>query len=385
MRAIHRLSASFVKTSPQGKYCDGAGLWLNVRKDNTRSWFFRYTHHNKRREMGLGPVTKLSLKEARELTRYYSDILKEGNDPIVFREQTILKQQSNIFQEIAKAAFESKKAELKNEGKNGRWFSPLELHVIPHIGNLPIEKLTANIIRNVLAPLWHEKADTARKALNRINICLKYAAALGLDVDLQACMKARALLGKPRATSTNIPAMPWQEVPAFYQSLDDKILSNLALKLLILTGVRSYPLRYLRLEQIDKDIWTIPKENMKGIVGKVSDFRVPLSDEALRVIEKSLPFEKNGFLFSGLRGNSISDATMAKYMTVCGLTYRPHGFRSSLRDWIAETTSTPFEIAETVLAHTVGSSVTKAYMRTDFLEQRHVLLEQWASFISGKA
>ncbi len=255
--------------------------------------------------------------------------------------------------------------------------------MIPHIGNLPIEKLTANIIRNVLAPLWHEKADTARKALNRINICLKYAAALGLDVDLQACMKARALLGKPRATSTNIPAMPWQEVPAFYQSLDDKILSNLALKLLILTGERSYPLRYLRLEQIDKNIWTIPKENMKGIVGKVSVFRVPLSDEALRVIEKTLPFEKNGFLFSGLRGNPISDATMAKYMTVCGLTYRPHGFRSSLRDWVAETTSTPFEIAETVLAHTVGSSVTKAYMRTDFLEQRRVLLELWASFISG--
>ncbi|MBX4336388.1 tyrosine-type recombinase/integrase [Bartonella raoultii] len=382
MRAIHKLSAAFVKAFPQGKYCDGAGLWLNVRKDNTRSWFFRYTHHNKRREMGLGPVTRLSLKEARELARYYSDILKEGNDPIIFREQTVLKQQSNMFKEIAQAAFESKKAELKNEGKNGRWFSPLELHVIPHIGNLPIEQLTANIIRNVLAPLWHEKADTARKALNRINICLKYAAALGLDVDLQACIKARALLGKPRATSTNIPAMPWQEVPAFYQNLDDKILSNLALKLLILTGVRSHPLRYLRLEQIDKNIWTIPKENMKGIVGKVSDFRVPLSDEALKVIEKSLPFEKNGFLFAGLTGKPISDASMSKYMTVCGLTYRPHGFRSSLRDWIAETTSTPFEIAETVLAHSVGSSVTKAYMRTDFLEQRHALLEQWAAFIT---
>lgn len=169
------------------------------------------------------------------------------------------------------------------------------MHVIPHIGSLSIEKLTANIIRNVLAPLWHEEADTARKALNRINICLKYAAALGLDVDLQACMKARALLGKTRATPTNIPAMPWQEISAFYQNLDDKILSNLALKLLILTGVRLYPLRYLRLEQINKDIWTIPKENMKGIVGKVSDFRVPLSHEALKVIEKSLPFEKKGF------------------------------------------------------------------------------------------
>ncbi len=250
---------------------------------------------------------------------------------------------------------------------------------------MPIEQLTANIIRNVLSPLWHEKADTARKALNRINICLKYAAALGLDVDLQACMKARALLGKTRVTSTNIPAMPWQEVPAFYQSLDDKILSNLALKLLVLTGVRSYPLRYLRLEQIDKGIWTIPKENMKGIVGKVSDFRVLLSDEALKVIEKSLFFEKNGFLFVGFAGKPISDVTLSKFMKNKGFDYRPHGFRSSLRDWIAETTSTPFEIAETVLAHSVGISVTKAYMRTDFLEQRHVFLEQWVAFITGAA
>ncbi len=82
-----------------------------------------------------------------------SDILKESNDPIVFREQTILKQQNNIFQEIVLATFESKKAKLKNEGKNERWLSPLELHVIAQIGSLPIEKLTANIIRNFFAPL----------------------------------------------------------------------------------------------------------------------------------------------------------------------------------------------------------------------------------------
>lgn len=170
-------------------------------------------------------------------------------------------------------------------------------HSAEPIGSLSIEKLIANIIRNVLSSLWREKADTARKALNRINICLKYAAVLGLNVDLQACMKARALLGKPRVASTNISAMPWQEIPAFYQSLDGKILSNLALKLLILIGARSYPLRYLRLEQIDKNIWTIPKGNMKGIVGKVSDFRVLLSHEALKVIEKSFPFEKNSFFY----------------------------------------------------------------------------------------
>ncbi len=177
--------------------------------------------------------------------------------------------------------------------------------------------------------------------------------------------------------------MPWKEVSAFYQSLDDNIVSNLALKLLILTGVRSMPIRHIRLEEINQSIWTIPKENMKGIVGKVFDFRVPLTNEAIAIIEKAKRIEKNGFLFVGNSGKPISDMTLSKFMKDRGIAYRPHGFRSSLRDWITETTSTPFEIAEFTLSHSVGNSVTKAYMRTDFLEQRRVLLEQWSSFVTG--
>ncbi|WP_455481570.1 hypothetical protein V4P56_03515 [Bartonella sp. B35(2025)] len=130
------------------------------------------------------------------------------------------------------------------------------------------------------------------------------------------------------------------------------------------------PIRHIRSEEINESIWTIPKENMKGIVGKVSDFHVPLTIEALAVIEK---VKRNGFLFVGSSGKSISDVTLFKFMKGRGINYRPHGFRLILRDWIAETTSTPFEIAETILAHLVGNTVTKAYMRTDFLEQCRVL------------
>ncbi len=115
---------------------------------------------------------------------------------------------------------------------------------------------------------------------------------------------------------------------------------------------------------------------MKGIVGKVSDFRVLLTTEALAVIETAKKNRKNGFLFAGSSGKPISDITLSKFMKDKGFDYRPHGVCSSLRGWIAETTSTPFEIAESVLAHSVGNSVTKAYMRTDFLAQRRVLLEQ---------
>ena len=129
------------------------------------------------------------------------------------------------------------------------------------------------------------KADTARKALNRTNLVIRHAAALGLDVDIGLAEKTKLLLGKTRHVVKHIPSMPWQEAPAFYQTLDDKSLPQLALRLLMLTGLRSNPVRHAHLDEIDGDIWTIPGEKMKGRKGKTSDFRAPLTPEALHVIK----------------------------------------------------------------------------------------------------
>ena len=171
--------------------------------------------------------------------------------------------------------------------------------------------------------------------------------------------------------------MNWQDVPEFNQSLGSSP-TELALKLLILTAVRSYPLRHIHEDQIEGDLWTIPAAHMKGRVGATSDFRVPLSGEALSVIEQARPFSRDGYLFPGTRKGVISDMTMSNYMKRLGLEARPHGFRSSFRDWCAEATDTPREIAETALGHVTGGSVERAYRRTDYLEQRHDLMERWA-------
>lgn len=385
-RTRDRLSALSVKNFPKGKYADGAGLWLIKTAQNQGRWVFRFDLNKKRREMGLGSCSVVSLKEARLKATVCRDLLQQGIDPIRKRNNEKLKRSidSISLREIVLSAFEAKKSELKNEGTAARWLTPLTLHVFPKLGDIAITELTQIDIKECLSPIWKSKNETASKALSRLNIAIKHAAARGIDVDMQLVPKAKALLGKFIQNVQNIPAMPWQEVPAFYQSLDDRIVSNLALKLLILTGVRSMPIRHIRLEQINQSIWTIPKENMKGIVGKVFDFRVPLTAEAIAIIEKAKTIEKNGFLFVGNSGNPISDMTLSKFMKDRGIAYRPHGFRSSLRDWIAETTSTPFEIAEFTLSHSVGNSVTKAYMRTDFLEQRRVLLEQWSCFVTGR-
>jgi len=177
--------------------------------------------------------------------------------------------------------------------------------------------------------------------------------------------------------------MQWQDVPAFYASLEEASLTHLALRLTILTGVRSAPLRQIRDEQIEGDVWTIPAEMMKGRKGATEAFRVPLSTEAQRVIDLARPHARNGFLFPNTRGGVISDMTLSRYMERRGLDARPHGFRTSLRTWLAEATDTPHEVAETMLGHTVDSSVVRAYRRTDFLEQRAKLAGRWAGHVTG--
>ncbi|WP_417435315.1 tyrosine-type recombinase/integrase [Hoeflea sp.] len=385
-RSLNRLSAAFVNSGARGKFADGGGLWLFKRPDGGGQWVLRVTIHGRRREMGLGALTDVSLKQARQQAEHWRAVVREGKDPIKERDRQRREAARNIhvLEDIALDAFESRKAELKGDGKAGRWFSPLELHVLPKLGKVPVAELDQRDIRDVLAPIWHTKADTARKALNRLGICLRHAAALGLDVDLQATDKARALLGKQRHRPENVPALPWQEVPAFYQNLSDGSVTHLALRLLILTGVRSGPLRHVREDQIDGGVWTIPGEMMKGRRDATADFRVPLSAEALSIIEQARPLARNGFLFPSIRKGVISDATMARLMERRQLEARPHGFRSSLRDWIAETTDTPHDIAETCLGHLVGGSVERAYRRTDYLEQRRALMERWAQHVTGR-
>lgn len=387
VRASNRLSAKGALALAPGKYADGAGLWL-VKDDPARGkWVLRVTVHGRRREMGLGPFPAVSLAEARRKAEDARGIVRDGSDPIKAREKARRDAVRNLhlLEDVARDCFESRKAELKADGLAGRWFSPLEIHVLPKLGKMPVAEIDQTDIRDCLRPIWHDKAETARKAINRLSLCLKHAAALGLTVDLQATEKARALLGKPRHKAENIPALSWQDVPAFYSSLDGGTVTHLALRLLILTGVRSNPLRFLHESQIEGDIWTIPADAMKGRKDATTDFRVPLSPEALHVIEQARSHAREGFLFPSVRKGVISDATMARLMERREMEARPHGFRSSLRDWLAEATDAPHDVAETMLGHMVGGSVERAYRRTDFLEQRRALLARWAQHVTGQS
>ena len=177
------------------------------RETGSAQWVLRVTVHGRRREMGLGSYPALTLKDARDAAAKWRNLAAQEVDPIKQREKERREAVRNlhILKDIAEDAFNSRKAELKGDGEAGRWWTPLKLHILPKLGKVPVAEIDQTDIRDTLAPIWHSKADTAKKALNRLGICLTHAAALGLDVDLQATEKAKALLGRQRHKVTVRP------------------------------------------------------------------------------------------------------------------------------------------------------------------------------------
>ncbi|MCL5779089.1 tyrosine-type recombinase/integrase [Limibaculum sp. FT325] len=381
MRPINKLTDRAARTAAPGKYNDGAGLWLVKRSDGGAQWVVRIAIHGRRREMGLGSLSEVSLKEAREAARSARAQARSGVDPIRERQRRRREAEgaAHTLAEVTSDCFAARKSSLKNEGKAARWMGPLECHVLPRLGEFPVAEIDQNGIRDVLGPIWHEKPAVAKKAIERLGVVLRHAAALGLDVDIQAVAKAKALLGKPRHEVRHYPSLPWPRVPEFYASLGDGA-TQLAMRLLILTAARSGEIRLMREEELSGDLWIVPAERMKGGI----EHRVPLSDEALRVVEAARQQARNGYLFPGQRAKPISDMTLTALMKRRGMEERPHGFRSSFRTWCAEATDTPREIAETALAHVSGGKVELSYRRTDYLEHRRALMQRWADHVTRR-
>jgi len=367
-----------VKNLGPGKHADGQGLWLIKREKSVGRWMLRLVVHGKRREMGLGRWPDVSTGEARERAAEARKQLRDGMDPIEERAKLRRRVDRLTVSDAIEQCFEARKAELKGDGEAGRWMSPLKVHVIPKIGSKAIEDLDQHALKDLLAPIWHDKPQAASKALNRINLTLKHAAALGLDVDLQATMKTRALLGKQRHQVEHIPAMPYAEVPAFYRSLESETgIAALALRFLILTAARTSEVRLATFGEIEDDVWSLAATRTKN--GR--EHAIPLSKLALGIITDAKARASNEFLFAAYRGKPISDAVMSKFMRDRGLKARPHGFRASFRTWLEEQTDAPFEVKEAALGHHVDTGVVGAYQRSDRFEQRKRMTCYWSSWL----
>lgn len=380
MTLYNALTQLKIRNLGSGKHFDGRGLMLVKRRKEAGKWMLRISVGGKRREMGLGRWPDVSLAEARERAYDARKQLRDGVDPIQSRQADALKEKRLSVAEAIEKCYTARQAELKGDGKAGRWLSPLSVHVIPKIGSMAIDDVDQHVLKKTLEPIWHKKPDTARKAMNRINLTLKHAAALGLDVDLQAVMKTQALLGKRRHAVKHIPSLPYRDAPKFYRWLCDKnFVSAFALRFLILTVARTSEVRFATADEIEGNVWTLEPTRTKTATAH----RVPLSGEAQRVLDTRPIIGDGNLLFPTAKGKPMSDATMSRMMEREKLEARPHGFRATFRTWVEEQTDASYEVKETALGHQVGSDVERAYQRSDLLGKRRVLLDQWAEFLTA--
>ena len=361
-----------------GKYSDGQGLWLVKRGKDAGKWILRVVISAKRREMGLGRWPDVSIAEARDRAATARLKLRDGVDPIQVRAKSKRIVKRLTLKEAIDGCYKAKQAELKNDGTAGRWMSPLLSHIIPKLGSIPVEDINQHSLVDTLGPIWHDKPEVARKALNRVNLTLKHAVALGLNVDLQAPMKAKALMGKQRHEVTHIPALAYVEAPKFYQWLCTiEHTAALALRFLMLTVARTSEVRLATFDEIEADVWTLAPERTKTN----REHRVPLTQEALKIIGIARRRSPNEHLFPALKEQPISDMAMSSFMKREGYEARPHGFRATFRTWVEEQTEAPFEVKEAALGHMVDAGVVGAYQRSDRLEKRRKLMQSWEMWL----
>lgn len=370
------------------------GLCLRVSDTGARSWILRATIGAKRRDLGLGAYPAVTLAQAKELARGARDVIRQGRDPLLERQaaRSALRasQASAITFEKAAAAFiKTKEVEWSNPKHIQQWRNTLEDYAFPLIGKMNVADVVRAHVLQILEPIWLTKTETATRVRQRIENVLDWAEAHGARQGKNpATWKGNLdkLLAAPRKVSKvkHHPAVPVDLAAEFYRKLQ-KIPGSAAraLEVLTLTATRSNEVLGAKWEEFDfeKRIWTIPADRMKAKV----EHRVPMSGSLIRVLREHPHHEGIDFVFVGTRSlGKLSDMTMTVLMRrmKLGVKAVPHGMRSTFRDWVAEQTDFPRDMAEKALAHTLESSVEAAYQRGDMMERRRAMMEAWAQFLA---
>ncbi len=377
-----KLTAAQVRNlKTPGRYMDGDGLALVITAPQKGYWVLRATVNGRRRDIGLGSLDLVRLAEAREAAIDMRRDIQRGIDPVAERKRQKIEIPS--FKAAAKKFHAEQTASWKNGKHQDQWLNTLESYAFPKLGDRLVNDIEGPLIREVLLGIWLSKPETARRVKQRIGVVLDWAYANGMR-STEAPMRSlnRALPRQPKKDG-HFAAMPYEDVPAFIQHLRKRnSVTRLALEFLILTAARSGEVRGAKWSEIDLEskLWTVPADRMK--VGK--KHTVPLTAAALDVLEQARPFyaECSDLVFPGRNVlRPLSDMTLLKVMRCAELPFTVHGFRSSFRDWAAERSSFPGEVAEAALAHTVANRVEAAYRRTDYLDKRKLLMKDWADFL----
>lgn len=386
-----------------------SGLLLQLTPYGGRTWLLRTSVAGRRREIGLGGFPEVPLAQARDRARDIKDKIRSGIDPIEERKSAraalVMSQKRGLsFSNATDQYLAAKLDEFKNAKHRQQWQNTLQTYAMPELGTMLVNDIGVHDVLRVLEPIWKSKTETASRVRGRIEAVLSWATVAGHregDNPARWAGNLKELLpaASKIAKQNNQPALHIHDAPRWFAALQGRSgMGTSALRFAALTASRSQEVRGACWEEIDlaEALWIIPAARMK----MDREHRVPLAKEAILLL-RSLPrFKDNRLVFPSSRGGEMSDMTMSAAMKRlhntdveaggAGFVDRvskrpavPHGLRSTFRDWVAESTHFPGDMAEIALAHKVANAVEASYRRGDMIEKRRIMMAAWASHLAG--
>jgi integrase len=388
-----------------------AGLVLQIIDSGARSWILRVRIGSKRRMIGLGGFPDVPLTAAREKARETREAIAQGIDPVEQRKAAkaalaAAQRRGMTFADAVDGCLADKLDGFRKDRDRRQWRSQLDNHAMPEIGKMLVDDIDVQDVLRVLKPIWATKTVTATRLRERIEGVLSWATVAGhRSGDNPARWKGNLaeLLPKPSKVSgaRHHPAVALKDAAPWFADLRKRGgIAARAVEFLALTAARSGEVRGMTWAEVDLNgrLWTVPADRMKG----AREHRVPLTDDAAALL-RSLPrMAESVFVFAAPRGGALSDMSLSAVMrrmqksevdagrigwldASSGRPAVPHGLRSTFRDWTAERTDYPREMAEIALAHVVGSEVERSYRRGDMVEKRRAMMAAWGRFLRGEA
>jgi len=384
LRGLNRLTAKTVeKAIKNGTYSDGGGLSLVVKPDR-RAWQFRFTWNGKERYMGLGSAKSVTLAQARLKATEARQMVDAGIDPIANKKAV---RGVPSFGELAEEHIASLEPTWRNQKHTNQWKMTLREYA-KSLYSKKVDLVTTEDVEAVLKPIWLSKTETATRLRGRIEAVLARATAKGYRSGPNPAQwrnhLSQILPPNQKLTRGHHKALPYLEAPKLMLRLrQNASVSNLALEFLILTAARTGEVIGAKWGELDLEaaIWVVPSSRMKA----KREHRVPLNNRALEIVKMMKPFRNGEYLFPGRKqGVGLSNMALEAVLRRINLkdVATVHGFRSSFRDWAAEKSNHPREVAEICLAHTVGDATERAYRRGDLLDKRRILMREWEIFLN---
>nr|WP_183964029.1 integrase arm-type DNA-binding domain-containing protein [Sagittula marina] len=384
-----------------------SGLLLQITPSGGRTWILRTSVGNKRREIGLGGFPDVTLAQARERAREVKDKIRQGIDPVEERKAAraalVASQRRGMTFATATDKYLAAKLDaFKNAKHRQQWQNTLTTYAMPDLGPMLVDDITVQDVLRVLEPIWRDKTETASRLRGRVESVLSWATVAGHRTgdnparwkgNLKELLPAAAKVAK----QANQPAVQIDDAPRWFTALRQREgMGARALEFAALTACRSQEVRGATWDEINMQaaLWIIPAARMK----MDREHRVPLTSEAVALLEVLQRHYGNPLVFPAPRGGELSDMTLSATMKRlhkadveaggAGFVDRvskrpavPHGLRSTFRDWVAERTTYPGDMAEVALAHKVGNAVEASYRRGDMVEKRRSMMADWCGHL----